>query len=89
MLLAYFGDKNTQPCGKCDICLKNKELTVTDEEFTAIRQAVLALVDEGDTTFNKVLANLPYKRGKTIKVMRTLLDNEEIIENNLLRLVRK
>lgn len=89
ILLAYFGDKNTQPCGKCDICLKNKELTVTDEEFTAIRQAVLALVDQGDSTFNKVLANMPYKRGKAIKVMRTMLDNEEIIENNLLRLMRK
>jgi ATP-dependent DNA helicase RecQ len=59
ILLAYFGDTNTQACGKCDICLKNKELTVSEEEFSIIRNAVLAIVDKGNSTFNKIISDCP------------------------------
>ncbi|MEI8274083.1 MAG: ATP-dependent DNA helicase RecQ, partial [Paludibacter sp.] len=40
ILLAYFGEKETSTCGKCDICLKKKELQVSTNEFETIRQAI-------------------------------------------------
>ena len=46
ILLAYFGEKNTSPCGKCDICLKKRESNLSNDDFENIRLVIQQLLTE-------------------------------------------
>ncbi len=75
ILLAYFGEKNTKPCGYCDICLKQKEQQVTDGDFDQIRLAVLSQLKDKSLTVSQLLKVIPFKEQKIMPVIRFMLDN--------------
>lgn len=75
ILLAYFGEKNTKPCGQCDICLKHKEQQVTDGDFDQIRLAVLSELKDKSLTVNQLLKAIPFKEQKIMPVIRFMTDN--------------
>jgi len=86
ILLSYFGEKNTQPCGQCDVCLKRKETQVTDVDFEQIRKAVLDLLIKEPLTINQMTKKLSYKENKITQVVRFLLDNRQLKQNEDLKL---
>ncbi len=86
ILLSYFGEKDTQPCGKCDICLKNRENQITTEDFENIRKAITANLETGEMSLNSLVKSIPFKEKKVLQVARFMLDNNLIEENNLLKL---
>ncbi|MEA4976498.1 MAG: ATP-dependent DNA helicase RecQ [Paludibacter sp.] len=75
VLLAYFGEKNTKPCGQCDICLKQKEKQVTDGDFDQIRLAVLSQLKQKPMTVTELLKAVPFKEQKVMPVIRFMTDN--------------
>lgn len=87
VLLSYFGEKNTKPCGMCDICLKQKATELSTEEFNELKVQIISLLEIEPLTLNQLVKQLKFKEFKTIKVIRFLLDNGRIIENNQLKLV--
>jgi ATP-dependent DNA helicase RecQ len=92
LLLSYFGEKNTKPCGQCDVCLKKQEQQVTDADFDKIRMAVLkALTDTALTPEELVQKLAPFKKQKVLQVIRFLLDNgvlKQTLPHNRLHPVR-
>lgn len=40
LLLAYFGEKDSEPCGQCDICLQKSNTHISRKEFDEIAGAV-------------------------------------------------
>lgn len=86
VLLTYFGEKNTTPCGKCDICLKNKENNVTDADFETIKTEVYARLKKAEFSINELLVRLRFPEKKSLNVIRFLIDNGHIIQDNRLRL---
>jgi len=76
VLLAYFGEKNTKPCGQCDICLKHKEQQVTDGDFDQIRLAVLSQLKQKPMTITELLKAVPFKEQKVMPVIRFMTDNQ-------------
>ena len=89
ILLAYFGEKETSTCGKCDICLKKKELQVSTNEFETIRQAIHLILKSEELTVNSVIKKTKFKESKVIEVVRFMLDNDQIIENKSMKLKLK
>ncbi|MGB4413400.1 MAG: ATP-dependent DNA helicase RecQ [Paludibacter sp.] len=87
ILLGYFGEKNTKPCGKCDVCLKKKENELNDEDFEIIKTQILSLLRSEPQTINSLVKQLRFKETKTIKVVRFLIDNGHLSENNQLKLI--
>jgi len=87
ILLGYFGEKNTKPCGKCDVCLKKKENELNDEDFEIIKTQILSLLKSEPQTINSLVKQLRFKETKTIKVVRFLIDNGHLSENNQLKLI--
>lgn len=87
ILLGYFGEKNTKPCGKCDVCLKKKENELNDEDFEIIKTQILSLLESEPQTINSLVKQLRFKETKTIKVVRFLIDNGHLSENNQLKLI--
>jgi ATP-dependent DNA helicase RecQ len=89
MLLSYFGEKETTPCGKCDICLKKKETQVSTEDFEAIQQHIQQILATEELTLNALVKKVPYKEPKVLQVVRFMIDNEQIVENELMKLSLK
>ena len=89
ILLTYFGEKESKPCGKCDICLKKKETQLTDEDFETIRQIIHQALSIEQLTINALVRNIPFKEPKALQVIRFMLDNAQIEENELMKLKLK
>jgi ATP-dependent DNA helicase RecQ len=84
-LLEYFGEKNASRCGHCDVCLRRNELDLSKYEFDMILEEVKELLKNDKLPLGKLVDAIPLSEKKTIKVIRWLLDNNKIIEeNNLL-----
>jgi ATP-dependent DNA helicase RecQ len=89
ILLAYFGERDVAPCGQCDICLKNKEKEVSDDEFEKIAAFIFQTLSIKEISTNVLLSQSPYKQKKMLKVIRFLLDNSRIAQNERLLLCIK
>lgn len=89
ILLTYFGEKESKPCGKCDICLKKKETQVSDEDFEAIRQLIQQELHAEELTVNALIKKIPFKEPKALQVIRFMIDNNQIEENELMKLSLK
>ena len=86
ILLSYFGEKNTKPCGKCDICLKNKEKALSDADFETISDKIITILQNEPQSVNALTKKLGFKEVQTIQVIRFLIDNGKIKENEQLKL---
>jgi len=89
VLLSYFGEKETTPCGKCDICLKKKETQVSTDDFETIRLAVQQVLATEELTVNALVKKIPFKELKVLQVVRFMMDNEQVVENELMKLSLK
>ena len=82
LLLSYFGEKNTKPCGQCDVCLKKQEQQVTDADFDKIRLAILKALADTPLTPEKLIQSLAsYKEQKVLQVIRFLIDSGVLKQN--------
>lgn len=89
ILLTYFGEKDTKPCGKCDICLKNKETQVSTDDFEEIQQAIERLLTSDVLSINALVKKVPFKEPKVLQVIRFMMDNGQITENEMMKLSLK
>ncbi|MDP4239539.1 MAG: ATP-dependent DNA helicase RecQ [Bacteroidota bacterium] len=89
MLLSYFGEKDAKPCGCCDTCLKQKETQVTNDDFEALQSAIKQLLALESLPVNSLIKKLNTKEAKALQVLRFMLDNGQIEENECLRLKLK
>jgi len=86
VLLSYFGEKDTKPCGKCDICLKNKETQVSTDDFETVEKIILQLLKAESLSVNALIKMLNIKEDKALKIIRYMLDNGQLQENELMKL---
>jgi len=86
LLLSYFGEKNTMPCGKCDICLKKKETLISTDDFESICNAIQLVLAEESLTINALVRKLSFKESKVLQVVRFMLDNDLIVEDKMMKL---
>ena len=87
LLLSYFGEKNTRPCGQCDVCLKKQEQQVTDADFDKIRLAVLKALTDTPLTPEELIQSLAsFKEQKVLQVIRFLLDNGVLKQDKNMKL---
>lgn len=75
-LVAYFGEKDSTPCGVCDICLKKKSQPIDAAGFKRISDYVITVLKEEPLLFNMLQNKLPdVKRSDLMEVLQFL--NEE------------
>ncbi len=86
-LLAYFGETDVEDCGHCDVCLEHKQKQFTHAEFDLVMEEIVSLISIRPHTLPEIVDSIAdHREEKVLKVIRWLLDNEEIGYNSENRL---
>jgi ATP-dependent DNA helicase RecQ len=78
LLLDYFGESDSPPCGNCDVCKSMEDMSITTYEFEKIGDDIKKML-ETPITFEKLLLKLKGDQQKMRQVIKWLLDNKKII----------
>jgi ATP-dependent DNA helicase RecQ len=87
----YFGDLEMKKCGYCDVCLKQKNVELTNEEFTIITAKILESIN-GAVEIKHLIDQLKgFKKEKIWKVLDYMQNERKVIvnENGLLEIFSK
>jgi ATP-dependent DNA helicase RecQ len=76
ILLNYFGEKESSNCGLCDVCIKKNTQTNIDEKI------LLFLRANGPTDLQVLITMINEDPGKTVNMLRLLLEEKRIIHEN-------
>lgn len=81
-LLAYFGEKKSQRCGICDVCLLKNKTNLNDIEFEQVVSSIkeiLILKERNQYELIPLLSQ--YSEDQVIDVIRWLMDNGKVSRN--------
>jgi len=82
LLLRYFGEDETSPCGKCDVCLEARRATLSRSDYTEMRNALLPLLSE-EQPLDYLLQALPeMHEDRLIKGVQLLMDEGDLRMTN-------
>jgi len=81
ILLDYFGEKNAQRCGQCDVCKQRNELELSKYEFDLILEEIKVLLREKPHMIPEIVEKINYPDEKVMKVFRWLLDHGKILRD--------
>ena len=79
MLLQYFGEKEADDCGKCDVCIDKKQNDMRSSEMDKLVQTVLNLINEKEMTLDEIIVATNYPEKRLIEAIRFLSDNRQIV----------
>jgi ATP-dependent DNA helicase RecQ len=72
-IAAYFNDYNVKRCGVCDNCLREKNVTITKEEFENIRSAIEITISEKPSGADQLIYHLRnFEKSKVWKILNYL-----------------
>jgi ATP-dependent DNA helicase RecQ len=78
VLLEYFGEKETVPCGNCDVCMAQKEASAR-HSAAAPEQLLVQLLADREYHSLEELDRLPLPRAAMSALLRHMCDEEKII----------
>lgn len=75
ILMEYFDDLDSAPCGQCDICLALKKEQIAENEFIYYRNHIRSVLSEGAGSVQEIVAGEGVQHEqKILSVIRVLLD---------------
>ncbi|MCB2221971.1 MAG: RecQ family ATP-dependent DNA helicase [Bacteroidetes bacterium] len=78
-LLAYFGEKQSHRCGKCDVCIERNKIELSELEFDTVLEQVKPLLSEQALTIKELAEKVKgANENQIIKVIQWLLDNNKV-----------
>ncbi|NMM49023.1 RecQ family ATP-dependent DNA helicase [Marinigracilibium pacificum] len=79
-LQEYFGEKDTEPCGRCDLCLEKKKLEKSrSEEEQSLENEILDILSTESKTTDQLVELINFVDKKSIEIIvRQLIDWEKI-----------
>ena len=81
ILLSYFGEKNPDRCGQCDVCTRRNELDLSKYEFDLILNKIKTQLQYNLISMEELVPNADKNKEKVLKVIQWLLDNNKIIKD--------
>lgn len=88
MLLGYFAESDTQPCGICDVCTGRNKSEVSTEVFETYALKIRDVLRLEPMPFGEVMSAFALKRHDAVaQVLGYLLDEGKVEENEVGKLV--
>lgn len=82
LLLAYFGETDTNACGECDVCLARKRNQLSNKEYETLKEHIAALLAERPHTLDELVKQLNAPTDEaSLEAIRWLTDKGEIAMN--------
>ena len=78
LLLDYFGQSESEPCGACDVCKGDHELGIKIADFNRISSKIKNLLLSEPCPVNLIIKKIAEPETLVVKVTRWLLDNGEL-----------
>ena len=83
LLLNYFGEQQTVPCGRCDNCRRHHSSGLRQSEAETIAQRITSLLADGALHPLEELDTLPFPTEQIDAVLSTLISEEIIVRDGL------
>lgn len=85
-LVRYFGELDSKPCEVCDVCLEVKRQKKEEDRIEAINETVKSLLHTESLSFDTLVSQVAqkttqYKQDEIVKVVRWMMDNEQLKED--------
>ncbi|QCK16313.1 RecQ family ATP-dependent DNA helicase [Mangrovivirga cuniculi] len=79
-LQQYFGEQGTEPCGKCDLCIKKKQQEKSrDQQSKSLEKDILEIISLNPKTTDEIVEIFPDIDKKTLEILiRQLIDWDKI-----------
>ncbi len=78
LLLSYFGEINSLPCGQCDVCLSKTENVLTEKIYHKYSLKVIDVLKLNPLHPSKLLAEIGMKKSLFGQMIRLMLDQGQI-----------
>lgn len=78
LLLEYFGEKDSERCGTCDVCQSRNQLDLSKFEFDQLAERIKGLLKD-PMPYDKLLFNLDESNPKMREVLRWLIDHGKVV----------
>jgi ATP-dependent DNA helicase RecQ len=83
LLLAYFSETNSDPCGICDYCLERNKTELNSQEFDDVSGEIKSLLFSNHLPLKELVnAVTGANENKILKVIKWLLDNGRLYYDN-------
>jgi ATP-dependent DNA helicase RecQ len=77
LLLHYFGEEESNKCGKCDYCINEKRQKIKESEYKEITNKLEILLKDKELTIEEICVLMPnYHEHQLISIIQYLFDNE-------------
>lgn len=81
LLLSYFGQKSSEHCGVCDVCIQRRKTELADKEFDAITKKIKSRLLQHPLPADQLVMMPDVDSDKVWKVLAWLEDVEMVGEN--------
>ena len=79
LLLHYFGEEDSDQCGKCDFCIRQKRERIKELEYQKISTQLEKILNDNELTLEEICTLLPkINEEELINVIQFLFDNDKI-----------
>ena len=77
LLLHYFGETESNKCGKCDYCINEKRQKIKESEYKEITNKLEIFLKDKELTIEEICVLMPnYHEQQLISIIQYLFDNE-------------
>ena len=77
LLLYYFGEQESNKCGKCDYCINEKRQKIKESEYKEITSKLEIFLKDKELTIEEICVLMPnYHEQQLISIIQYLFDNE-------------
>jgi len=89
-LLEYFGETETKPCGKCNVCLNIDDTILENNSYLTIKKMVIAMFNENDElSIDIVITKLSeFEREEILYALRWMGEHDLVNINENLNTIR-
>ena len=81
MLVSYFGEKKSENCEVCDVCLKRRRKEINEKQSLEIEQVILGILASRSFSITEIVGRMShFKENDVLAILRWLIEEGRVQE---------